>query len=392
MKKMIKAAIVGLSMFGMVGGASAADVNINITGASAQFKYWNDAAEQFLVDKGCSNIKVAEGSSTYGTKKSGITKGDCGADTWYIRYTARASIDGIRSMKGLDPDSTSSCTDKRQRELADETPSTVPANGGTNWTTGEVYSLTCKTINIGASDVEAAAFKQKSYGAIDGHLGGTTVYWDVNNVDDSGLNNYRPIVVPFAFFAHDDVPFDNISKMMAVHIFSGQVDDWADFGAASSLPIVRCLRHAGSGTHATLHGTVMDGAGTLLWREGANTYFYESSSDLILGPANLSGAIGYADADKHLDDNGVSEYPNIKRLTYQGFDATHDNIVAGVYPFWAAQWLYVLPTVTDTDPEGELALWAAQAANMPTARQNYWAAQSEMSTERDDTFSFPVIK
>ena len=295
-------------------------------------------------------------------------------------------------MKGETPLVATGCADNRQRQLADETPSTDPANGGTNWTTGEVYSLACKTITIGASDVEAAAFDQKSYGALDGHLGGTVEYLVVSDIDDAGLNSYRPIVVPFAFFAHDDVPFDNISRMMAVHIFSGQVDDWADFGAATSLPIVKCLRHAGSGTHATLDGTVMYGAANLLWRAATNVYFYESSSDLILGPANLSGAIGYADADKHLDSDGNSKYPNIKRLTYQGFDATHDNIVAGVYPFWAAQWLYVDSSVTDTDPEGELALWAADAANMPTARQDYWAAQNEMSTLRADTFTFPETK
>ena len=390
-KKLIKATVVGAAVFGMVAAANA-EVNINIYGASAQYKFWNDAADDFLSDEGCSSIQQAAGNSTYSTKNHGITKGTCNGETWYIRYSSKASYDGIRAMQNIDPDSVSSCTNKGQREMADETSSTVPANGGTNWSTGVVYSLACKDINIGASDVEAAALAgMESHGDLLGPLGGgwEDRVMDASTIYDTGLSYYRPIVVPFAFFKNNSVPYTNLTKMMAAHLFSGQIYDWADFDPTqTSQDAVMCLRHAGSGTHATLNAVVMNNAAPILTDATfagmlyPMFYFNDGSSDMVNCLANVEGSIGYADADQTVASN-------VTRISYQGVEATKANIVNGEYPFWAAQWLYV-DSIVANSPIDKLATWAADPDNMPTTRATYWAAQDEMNVVKTNSFTFPV--
>jgi len=384
MRRMITAIFIGACIFAMV-GAAGAEVNINIYGASAQYNFWNDAADDFLLDKGCTGVQQAKGNDTYGTKNHGITKGTCAGETWYIRYSAKASYDGIRSMQCIDPDGVTTCTNKCERKLADETQ--------TNWTGGVVQGLACKDINIGASDVEAGAFRQESHGQLNGHLGGGWVdkVMDSSTIYDTGLSNYRPIVVPFAFFRNTSVPYTNMSRMMAVHIYSGQIWNWNDFDPAqASQDIVICLRHAGSGTHATLDAVVMSGGGNLITEEGDGmlipvAWFNESSSNMMDCIDDLAGAVGYADADA----NVAGGYTNAILMNYEGVSAAKSNIVNGTYIFWAAQWLYV-DSIVPNSPIDQLATWAADPANMPVARAPYWAAQDEMQVGKSNSFTFPV--
>jgi ABC-type phosphate transport system substrate-binding protein len=390
-KKLLKATVVGASIFAMVGAAGAADVNINIYGASAQYKFWNSAADDFMLAQGCTSVQQAAGSTTYNTKDNGITKGTCGSDTWYIRYTSKASYDGIRAMQCIDPDGTSGCANPCERKLADETPSTVPANGGTNWGAKIVYSLACKDVNVGASDVEAGALAgMESHGHLKGHLGGVWVdrVMDPSTIYDTGLANYRPIVVPFAFFRENNVPYTNLSHMQAAHIFSGQIWDWSDFNpAVASQAVTICLRHAGSGTHATLNAVVMQNAANIITEEGdgmltPTAWFNDGSSDMANCVKDNSGSVGYADADQTFA-------ANVSRMSYEGVTADVTNIVNGNYPFWAAQWLYVDSIVLNS-PIDKLATWAGNPANMPLDRRPFWAAQDEMNVVKSNSFTFPV--
>jgi len=115
-------------------------------------------------------------------------------------------------------------------------------------------------------------------------------------VPSSGVTTYRPIVVPFGFYAHNSVQvttctggandgnlctagtaladcgtgitcdghtINNITREMVVNIFGGNATAWTDLGASysvsgdSSNSIVACMRHAGSGTHSTLDYAIM---------------------------------------------------------------------------------------------------------------------------------------
>ncbi len=386
-RKMIKSAVVGVAMLSAVGSAQAAEVNINIYGASAQYLFWNDAADNFLLARGCTGVVQAEDS----TKKHGITKGTCGADTVYIRYSAKASYDGIRAMKCVDPEGLSAgCPNACYRKMANE--------AATDFGTHVVGSLACKDVTIGASDVEAGAFDQESHGALKGPHGGAWTDRTISNVDDSGLTSYRPLVVPFAFFKNNTVPYTNMTRLMAVHIFSGQVNDWQSFDMSqASQGVTVCLRHAGSGTHATIDAAVMRADGNLLIEEnqlsflGSIKWFNDGSSDMMKCINENEGAVGYADADAL---KNPATYANTSVMNYQGAAPSKANVVQGVYDFWSAQWLFespTEPTYAATHPYvTALNTFASNPANLPSTTAAYWATQSEMKVTKANSFAFPT--
>jgi hypothetical protein len=182
------------------------------------------------------------------------------------------------------------------------------------------------------------------------------------------------------------------------------------------MPIKACLRHAGSGTHATLDAAVMRGDYPLVTQEitpahplyliglAAETYFNDGSSDLmdcvggggtksgVIPGYSAVGAVGYADADKVTGTpiyNG--SYGDVDTMTWMGEPAVKSNIVNGTYDFWSAQWLYVAPA-DDTSLVQAFAAYAANPANMPSSRAPYWAAQGEMNVEKATDFTFPKFK
>ncbi len=176
---------------------------------------------------------------------------------------------------------------------------------------------------------------------------------------------------------------------MAVNIFTGQVISWPDFGAGyAPLPIVACLRHAGSGTMATFDYGVIKGNG---WSAAplATTETYNGNSNGPLGPSPYTavnagwpdgtipttpayiandgnpgetiwfnsgsademkciniqaGAIGYSDSDQ-LTGSGATTYGNVAAVAYNGYFPNRVNIRNGLYDdFWTNEWLYYNPT------------------------------------------------
>jgi hypothetical protein len=284
--------------------------------------------------------------------------------------------------------------------------------------------------------VAGETFGQESHGALKGPSGG--VWFDSTALpfDTTGLENCRPINVPFSFFAHEDTkvvgglfladatlyPFwssyyawwtpgdskQNLTRLMATLIFSGSVTNWSDFGYPAQ-PITVCLRHAGSGTHATLDAAVMRGDATLLKDEALPgsfpvlmgwvpvTYFNKGSSDMMrcirdAGP----GAIGYADSDKNgaNPDGSLGSYPTVRALKYMGKFGVAFTLINGQYDFWSAQWLYFL---ANEDPATkakilELCAFASDPTNMPDSRRAYWTTAGEMKVEKANDFAWPTWK
>ncbi len=439
-KKLVKTAVLGGTLLGMVASANAADYDINIYGASAQYTFWKAAAEEFLKDQGCD---AADISTAYdakhgivrcqgGTDGSGNPTGGLNGDgnTYYIRYSSKASYDGIFSVQGLNPFNVDTdCGDNNMRKMVDETSVTW----GTHSSAKDVMPLACKDVTVGASDVAASTFQQESHGLKYGpKVLSNTSYLDnyVNDVTiDDSYDYFRPIVVPFAFFRNADaatpVPFDNMSRLMATSLFSGQVMNWNEFDSSeASVPVVLCLRHAGSGTHATLDAAVMRGdyamvttqalPGSLpvLFKQQPVTYFNDGSSDLMrcVGGADNDvvggdyegyspiGAVGYADADKVEMDAETGEYHgsygDVKLMTWQGEAAVKNNIVNGKYDFWSAQWLYYKETNETLVALLEaLNTFASDADTLAlTGKDTYWAAQEEMMVEKATDFTYPMFK
>lgn len=397
MKHLFKATILATAATALVAtSALAADIDINIYGASAQYLFWNDAADDYLLDIGCTGVVQAEHTDLNGKKKHGITKGTCGADTVYIRYSSKASFDGIYSCKGeVPPDGQPTCdaVSPRHREMADEST--------TNWTTGVVADLACKEVTIGASDVNGATFSQGSHGQKKGHQGGGYIDRNINAIDVDGMTSYRPVVVPFGFFANTAASISNLTRLQALMVFSNKAWNWSDFGPTYvNKDVVACLRHAGSGTHATLDAAVMRGDWPLVrYEDPGYVWFNDGSSDEMKcvdenggQPTASAAAVGYADSDYLAGHPG--SYLNTVEVNYNGAAAAKDNIVNGVYSFWSAQWLFECePSDPVTHPHvAALAAFASDAANLPASKVPYWATQDEMNVEKANDFAMPQFK
>jgi len=298
--------------------------------------------------------------------------------------------------------------------------------------------LGCYDVHAGASDVAGESFVQSSEGAYKGPLGGDWTVRAFAGIDTTGLNNSRPIVVPFGFFANSNIKvstcdsgvhagnfcttataaadcgtgvtcsqhtISNITREQAVQIFSAQVFDWTDFGPAYTVAtgdttMNVCMRHAGSGTHATLDKVMFNGAApNALYGavEAAPLFYFNGGSSEEMACINsLDGAIGYADSDAVLKTpgGGGTSYANVVELTYNGLKGRSNTIKNGAYDFFSNQWLYTnntIPAATNTLYQ-ELVSFASDPAKMPATYAPFWAAQNDMKFNKADDSSYPLKK
>ncbi|TWJ16693.1 type 2 periplasmic-binding domain-containing protein [Geobacter argillaceus] len=428
MKKQIKTtALAGAAVLALSGVAGAAVIDLNVYGASAQYLFWNSAAPTFLTSvRGC----TATSQAATADGKNGITKGT-GCDgtannTINIRYSAKASYDGIRAVSNVDPANT--CAGQPgQRPMITDVGNTA---------------LLCQDVHLGASDVAGESFTQQSHGLLWGPMGGVQTDRVFTGVPTTGLTAYQPVVVPFGFFANKNIQvstcasgvhagnlcttntsaadcgavglcstgtISNITREQAIQIFSGNTYAWTDFGASYSVTgdatntVVACFRHAGSGTHSTLDNAVMNTKWGGSLAINASTvapivYFNDGASDemkCINNNANLTtpGAIGYADGDQDL-----TSFTNVAALKYNGLLPRRNMIRNGAYDFFSNQWLYENPAKTpatgaDTTKHTlitQLNTFAGNPANIPTSKAPYWAAKSEMVWNKATDQTYPV--
>lgn len=171
----------------------------------------------------------------------------------------------------------------------------------------------------------------------------------------------------------EGMPIDNLSRLMVLQIFSSENEDWLDrwsqFGPwYPDAGIVRCMRCAGSGTHATLDMQVFRGDASIMGKSLLGRFYHhKSSSDLTkcvrdngwpssfgtpwadtgyAGDTRL--AVGYADSDKILKS---TSYPGVHIVKYQGVEPARAKIENNEYNFWAAQTLY-WNVAEIADPDG----------------------------------------
>lgn len=456
---MLKKATLTLAAIGLfAGAASAATVDINLYGASAQYTFWKASAPTFLATKGCAERTTASaGDNTIFQGVSGknyiATCDSTDGNTYIVRVTEAKSSEGVNSVQGLlTAGSVNSCATNNERNMAlDVTSRTGSALTGA--TTG------CVDVTLGASDVAAATFNQTTVGDDNWKLDETllnplawtdpgTYTKDATGITiDPAFKSYRPIVVPFSFFVNADntgdnpatvdinegaeVPFSNLSRVQLLNLLSGKVKNWnqfqpdlnsngtagetAEFPAGDSLPVVLCMRHAGSGTHATLDANVIRGEATLVNTQampgdfvnydGGNfpeTYFNTSSSDLMKCVGNKKGALGYADSDKvgalTIANNYVvyddATYKDVKKIAFNGFYSERPEIMNGNYGFWSAQWLYAdnNETVARLALTQELVNFASSTAGLvASGKADWWVAQDEMKVNKENDFAQPTF-
>ena len=453
-KKLLKGMVVGGAALTIAASAaSAADtVEVNIFGASAQYKFWTAAAPEYLeticnrpaldiyaatndVEAGLnktdpdyhdrdSGVAVCAGVDAFaGVTGQGYT-GD--GDTLIIRYTTNSSYDGPMSAIDNDDFDSDNCpTDGDRLQAAPKAGELKlwPLEGNS------IDDLACMDVHVGASDVSVKTFKQSSDGFSAGPLGSAssiinrTISYPSTVQDPADIVGFQvdnPIVVPFGFFANNDdtnpVPVDNLSRLMAINLFSGQYANWNELDPTyPDMQVTVCHRAAGSGTVATLNAAVFRGDKALPTKQQdkiigspyfnifvnagilPQIFFNKGSSDATRCAGNVIGAVSYADSDKCL--NGCSnKYGKVKAIAYQGVggdlnaDKMSDAIKYGRHIFWAAQYLYSNQTgEIDAQIDG-LVAFASQDANMPDVREDFWAAQGAMKWEKATDFAWPTKK
>ena len=218
-----------------------------------------------------------------------------------------------------------------------------------------------------------------------------------------------------------EMPIDNLSRLQAILIFSNQVNNWREFGPwYPDLPIVQCMRHAGSGTHATLEIGVFRGdasvwtdtvGGTGRWNRTQSSestdpnggevvvWHYESSTDLTEDCLDFYyGGVGYIDADKILGNDTVN---NCHEVKFEGVEPTREKVKFGEYSFWAGQQCFwdedEFPA---TSVEGKLAQALMDYASDPDnlnnvdfgQKANFWATDDEMRVKKTSDSAYPVPK
>jgi len=426
MKKIINIALATAVLSGAAITAHAAetidpaDVVINMYGASAQKDYWLALGGDFMTAQGC----ATSGKTNAGKDYIAVKGGNCssvGGNDIYITYGSVASLEGIIAALGTAPLSASlndTCGgDNALRETVNLTTCTFPTTFGEYTTT---CSMGCADIHAGTSDVESESFSQTSVGEVRGHLGGGVETLDAFGPDVTGLEHYKPTIVPFAFYANNKLGTasptalaGNLSRTQAVNLFAGKIAKWNEYKqfSAYNKDVQLCMRHAGSGTHATLDKAVFrddtkDATLTLLTTENTTSapyaWFYKSSSDLKTcveenggkgnGPTVARYAIGYLDAD-------TAGTAKMHQMTYQGapaVDAASIGLVPavsnayindGTYDFWSAQNVYI--NTADNSATFQ-ALMAFAETNIPTGKSGQWTKASDLKVTKATDANLPM--
>ncbi len=474
-KKFVLGIATGAALLGMVAGqAAAADYDVNLYGASAQHKFWLNLAPDYLAAKGCTAINQYSYNSKHGMAVGENCTFPVAGDNITIRYSSRASYDGIQAVH--DRATRSMCN------AADDCDTLVPIQ-----------------VNLGASDVAATSFVQSTSGWENGEQdfpGGDLI--DRPDAThplppaSAGLLSWNPIIVPFGFLINNqateymcvrdddvamtanphksyekegascvpdavagttptprdasgpssdcqgfykclggvcngglnagnecevaqdcpdvaladtyckEVPVQNVTQTMIRNIFSERVNNWADFGPEyPDCPIVRCMRHAGSGTHATFDLAVMQGIGMAGNSTPFSTWHHESSSDLVKCVTDTACSIGYVDVDTLLTAiNIASDVEGAHVAKYNGAFPSRRNIVYGLYEFWASQWVFYNPLDFPAGSgmaqiRADMATFSSNPANLTFAELGnsalFWAAQAEMQVSRSGDGQ-PILK
>ena len=383
-KNIFKSFVAGAAMLAIAGTASAATTyDINVYGASAQFKFWNSVASDWIKSRpGCSTDTPIQYTFDGNNKITSVT---CtGGNTYNLRVSSKASFDGILALKGDATYATVGTTA--------ETCST----GDTNYpgdTLAPFYRKMVDEIYLLRHYLYGAQMRQGNRGRVgccrrifpsDFHGLSARQYrkYDYQilhrNFYDRPYFLAKPFIVPFAFFANTQNATlttalnGNITRLMAVLLFSGHIDNWNELGAGyPDQHVTLCMRHSGSGAHATLDYAVVRGGNghgaelylnyrislvkllmVLCWITTPASLTYTSmtqratslaASILIKAQSVMPMPITQSLQQITL----LAATPNVVELAYQGEYASADSIKYSHYDFWTNAWAYYHQTVTD---------------------------------------------
>ena len=406
MKKQIKiAALTSAAVLSLAGIAGAANYQLNMYGASAQFNFWGAAAPLFMNSFGCktaatggvalttANVNTLNSKHDYikGYNCNLSAIGGTASDTLEFAFSGVASVEGIAVNSGA-------------TQYNDAAPGGASCTGGNKyrWMNNGDGTMACKEVHIGSLDLDATSIHQASSGQLYGPLAGGAVSYDwgkTGGLPMAGATKVpTQLLVPFSLIVNTGVTatictagdaahvgdicntaadcgtggacttstINNLSREQVALLFAGKVFSMADFGPqyTDQQPTI-CLRHAGSGTAGAFDMMVVSGASkwgnALVTKEdtsgsATNVYFVDSTDTMVQCVNGHTTAhqtvgvsapiIGYCDADKGL--TGLKNLGNdtyaatfTNKIKYNGFWASAANINNGVYDWYAQSHMYV---------------------------------------------------
>ena len=213
LKKMFQGMLVGAVALGMVSTANAGTFEINMYGASAQYKFWNKLADTLLADTGPNGgqCNTVLGNEEF-DDENGVAKGtDCRdldgdgqRDDIVIRYSSQASYWGVAKINVCG-------TTGANADMADP--------DDTRWGCTDpdgfcVDSRQTVMVNMGASDVAHDQFTGVTYGYVKGnksydgtenpYTSGPYAGLDPGKLGISVFED-QTVVVPFGIILSDSV-------------------------------------------------------------------------------------------------------------------------------------------------------------------------------------------
>ncbi len=224
----------------------------------------------------------------------------------------------------------------------------------------------------------------------------------------------------------------NLSRLQIVSLFAGKIKHWSDFGEwFTDKPVTLCMRHAGSGTHATLDLGVMQGVDGNGWgdaivqteQRATNVtqatlpiaYFNDQSTDIANclnwagnrssvanpsggavdtyysdpnGSTSQNGAIGYQDGDK---SNGTY----YTQVLLDGVLPNRATMRNGVYNnFWTINRMLIGDTVTSaanlTKIYQDLYAFLTNPTNITaSSKGDFYGTSGELYPLKSTSLSFP---
>lgn len=143
----------------------------------------------------------------------------------------------------------------------------------------------------------------------------------------AALVDHQVAVVAIAAVTHPDAGVDNLTKQQLVDIFTGKVTNWKEVGGADQkIQIIN--RPGSSGTRATFESYALGNKTSDL----PGSIQEDSSGTVKKMIGETPGAIGYLGLS-YLDGS-------VKPLSYEGVEASVDNVITGEYPVWAYEHMY----------------------------------------------------
>jgi phosphate transport system substrate-binding protein len=222
-----------------------------------------------------------------------------------------APVSGTITVNGssaLDP-LVGAAKDQFEAANANATVQHTPTNSGTG-----LSQVAAGAVNIGMSDYPASAATGLTNAA--------------------QLVDHQVAVSAFLLIADPNQTAKNLTKQQTHDIYTGKITNWKDVGG-SSQAIVLLGRPPSSGTRKGFDKIVMGSD-----PEAASMQPQPSGGGVVQLVSTTPGAIGYVG----LGD--LKPTSAVKKLQFEGVDATIANVESGKFPLWFHEHMYTVGVAT----------------------------------------------